>query len=159
MKIKSIIDNRTLFVLFRLIIGFTFVYAGIEKIMNPDEFAVAVKNYRVLPDILVNFFAIILPWIELLAGLTILGGLFYRGGNLIILTLLIVFAVAISINLIRGVDISCGCKTPWQTADKVSLLKLLEEFILMLFCVQIFFHSTNTLCLEKLLFKSPQSVR
>ncbi len=157
MKITSFIDNRTLFVLFRLIIGFTFIYAGIEKISHPAEFAIAVKNYRILPDILVNFIAITLPWAELLAGLAVFGGIFHRGGDLIILILLIVFSIAISINLIRGVDISCGCKTPWQTADLVSLLKLLEEFILLIFSLQIFFHPGSILCLENIFFKSKKN--
>ncbi|MBN2092363.1 DoxX family membrane protein [candidate division KSB1 bacterium] len=157
MKIKSFFDNRTLFILFRCIIGFTFIYAGIEKIMNPGEFAVAIKNYRILPDVLVNLLAIILPWIELLAGLAIFTGLYHRGGNLIVLTLLIIFTMAISINLFRGVDISCGCKTPWQTTDSVSILKLLEEFILILLSLQILFHSTSTFCLENILLKSKRN--
>jgi len=156
MKIKSFFDSRTLFILFRFIIGFTFIYSGLEKITNPAEFAMVVKNYRILPDILVNLFAIILPWIELLAGLAIFIGLYHRGGNLIILALLIIFTLAISINLIRGVDISCGCKTPWQSTDKISILKLLEEIVLILLCLQLFFHSTSTFCLEKVFTKSPK---
>ncbi len=157
MKIKSFFESRTLFILFRFIIGFTFIYAGLEKIMNPAEFAIVIKNYRILPDILVNLFAIILPWIELLAGIAIFIGFYHRGGNLIILALLIVFALAISINLIRGVDISCGCKTPWQSTDNINVLKLLEEIVLILLCLQLFFHSTSTFCLEKIFTKSPQS--
>jgi len=147
--IQKFLQNRFLFILFRIIVGFIFIYAGLDKISNLPEFAKAISNYRLLPVELVNIFAIILPWIEVIAGVLILMGFFIQGGSLIILGLLITFTIAITINLVRGVDISCGCKTPWATSDKISLLKLLEEIVYIIMIIQVFLHDSLTFCLER----------
>jgi len=148
MRVEALTRSRGLFILFRLLIGFIFIYAGIEKILAPAEFAEAIDNYRMLPAALINILAITLPWIELITGVLLIVGFFIKGSSLILLGLLLIFAVAITINIIRGVDISCGCKTPWDLSDKISLRKLIEEIILFLMVLQIFLHSSTTLCLD-----------
>ena len=42
----------------RLALAIIFLYAGIEKVIYPDDFAVAIYNYRLLPDFTINFVAI-----------------------------------------------------------------------------------------------------
>lgn len=153
MKLEKITQNSILFVLFRVIVGFIFIYAGIEKIRNPGAFAETIDNYRLLPDLAINLFAIILPWLEVLAGLFLLLGIFLRGSSLIILGMLIMFTAAITINVIRGVDISCGCKTPWELSDKIGLRKLVEEIILLLMMIQVYFKQKCVLCLDGLIGK------
>jgi uncharacterized membrane protein YphA (DoxX/SURF4 family) len=59
----------------RIILGGIFIYAGVIKILDPAGFARDVSNYRMLPDLLVNPFAVVLPWIEVLAGLSLLLGI------------------------------------------------------------------------------------
>ena len=50
----------------RLTLAIIFFYAGVEKIIHPQEFAVAIHNYQLLPDCVINFLAIFLPWLEVL---------------------------------------------------------------------------------------------
>ena len=114
MKLAKISQNTTLFILFRLLVGFIFIYAALEKISNPADFAGAIDNYRLLPVSLINLPAIVLPWLELFAGIFLILGFYLRGSSLILFGLLCLFTAAISISLIRGIDISCGCKTPWE---------------------------------------------
>ena len=147
---KKLINSKILFILFRLILGLVFIYAGIEKIMDPAGLARDVANYRILPDVLVNLWAIILPWIELLAGLGLLLGFFRRGSSLILFGLLLLFTVVISVNLFRGVDFNCGCKTPWAASDRISLEKLAEEFIFLLMISQTLLHQSKIWCLDAL---------
>lgn len=94
---------------FRLVLGAMFLYAGIVKIADPAAFAQAVANYRILPLALVNAAAVILPWVEVLAGASLVLGLFLPGGSLLTAGLLLIFAVALGFDLWRGIDISCGC--------------------------------------------------
>jgi uncharacterized membrane protein YphA (DoxX/SURF4 family) len=94
---------------FRLFLGIMFAYAAITKIQDPAGFAQAIANYRILPLWGVNGAAILLPWVELLAGACLISGLLLPGGSLLIAGLLLVFAVALGIDLWRGLDISCGC--------------------------------------------------
>jgi uncharacterized membrane protein YphA (DoxX/SURF4 family) len=106
---KSIIENKLLNIALRYLLGFIFIYAAIEKIAVPEEFAKAIMNYRILPLPTVNMMAIVIPWVELLAGLGLIAGVSIRSNALLILSMLLVFFVAIAIALIRGLDISCGC--------------------------------------------------
>ncbi|MBR38916.1 MAG: hypothetical protein CL888_01690, partial [Dehalococcoidia bacterium] len=46
----------------RLILGAVFIYASIDKIQNPADFAKAINNYHVLPFGLENLMALALPW-------------------------------------------------------------------------------------------------
>lgn len=157
MKMKTLVNHPILFVIFRLFIGFIFIYAGTEKILNPADFAQTVDNYKIVPFPLVNFFAILLPWVEVLAGIFLILGLFIRGSSLIFLVLLFIFSLAISVNIIRGVDISCGCHTPWDATDKIGIKKLIEEVVFFLMTLQIFLHSSTTLCLDSLFRKPKQT--
>jgi uncharacterized membrane protein YphA (DoxX/SURF4 family) len=95
----------------RLILAAIFLLASVPKIIAPHEFAVAVFRYQLLPDAAINLMAIFLPWIELVAAIAILIPRTSAAAAAIFFGLLTVFTVAISIDLVRGIDISCGCFT------------------------------------------------
>lgn len=102
--------NRAWTVL-RVGLGLLFVLASLDKIAHPAAFATAVANYRILPEILVNPTAILLPWIEAVAGLALACGVLTRGAALVVASLMAVFCTAIAANLVRGIDVACGCFT------------------------------------------------
>jgi hypothetical protein len=52
----------------RFILGGVFIYASLDKISFPREFANIVIKYRILPEKLAIYFAFLLPWVELLPG-------------------------------------------------------------------------------------------
>ncbi len=93
----------------RLILGVVFIYASIDKIAHPAAFAEAVYNYQILPDLLINPTALVLPWLELVLGLFLITGLFREGSAFIVTALMAVFLSAMIFNLARGLDIHCGC--------------------------------------------------
>jgi uncharacterized membrane protein YphA (DoxX/SURF4 family) len=93
----------------RLTLAIIFFYAGIEKIINPQEFAVAIYNYQLLPDFAINLMAVVLPWLEVIIAINLVIGIYARGAALISTLLFLIFATALTINLARGLDISCGC--------------------------------------------------
>ena len=95
----------------RLAVAGMFIGACIAKIAAPDQFALAVYRYQLLPHTLINLVAIILPWIELTTGLALLcpWPRLRSTAALIILGMLAVFTMAISLNLFRGIDSACGC--------------------------------------------------
>jgi uncharacterized membrane protein YphA (DoxX/SURF4 family) len=95
----------------RAVIAVVFVYAALGKIGNPKEFADAVAAFRILPIAWVNAFAIVLPWIELLVGLALLSGTQLKQAAMLSVLLNIVFIVAASSAMARGLDIKCGCFT------------------------------------------------
>lgn len=125
-RLQNIISHPWLMLAVRCVLGFVFVYAAIEKISQPAEFAKAIANYHLLPLFSFNLFALVLPWVELLAGLSLVGGVYVRGSSLLIGILLVVFLVAGALALLRGLDISCGCFGP-ASASKVGWAHLLEN--------------------------------
>ena len=118
----------------RLTLAIIFFYAGIEKIINPGDFAVAIYNYQLLPDCAINLSAIFLPWLEVFIAASLVAGIYTRGAALISALLFLTFATALTINLVRGLDISCGCFG--ASSGNISWLYLERD--LSLFCLSVF---------------------
>ena len=93
----------------QIALGAIFVAAALPKIADPPSFAHMIYNYRILPGSLINLSALVMPWVELLAGLCLLLGVWTRSARWIVGLMLVVFMIAISINLARGNAIDCGC--------------------------------------------------
>jgi uncharacterized membrane protein YphA (DoxX/SURF4 family) len=142
--LKNIFTDKYTALVFRSILGLIFVYASLDKIANPQNFAEIVYNYKILPPFLINIFALTLPWIELICGLFLIGGIFLDSASLVILLLLLMFMVATSINVfIRGIDIQCGCFTTSLAAKKQGAELMIRDIILLLMSIQVFLFNRN----------------
>ncbi len=93
----------------QLALGAIFIVAALPKIADPPSFAHMIYNYRLLPAGLINLSSLVMPWVELVCGLALVLGVWKRASLSIIGLMLVVFIVAISINLGRGNAIDCGC--------------------------------------------------
>jgi len=93
----------------RVFLGGFYFLAGVLKVGDPGRFAEAVANYRLLPHVLINLMAITLPWIEVVAGLFLILGVWRVASAWIINALTVVFIVAISAAVARGINVECGC--------------------------------------------------
>ncbi|MBN2358246.1 MAG: DoxX family membrane protein [Deltaproteobacteria bacterium] len=125
----------------RVYLSWVFLYACWHKIVHPEMFAVDVATYQILPLELINLMAIILPWIELAAGIMLLIGWRTRAAALLISGMMVMFVVAISIALHKGLDMSCGCfasqgaaedPISWRTIVRDSGWLLLALYALLL---------------------------
>ena len=145
-----IITDKRLVLLFRIILGVTFIYASLDKIIHPDQFARIVYNYKILPGFLINIFAITLPWVELVAGLFLVFGIFTESATLLISFLLVIFVIAISINLYRGINLNCGCFSTDPAGAKQGATLLIKDFIYLFMGIMIFFYNKNFATLSAL---------
>lgn len=93
----------------RLVLGLVFVVSSWTKIRYPRIFAESLLAYHVLPETLVTFVAVTLPWLELLAGLAMLFGYRHRGSAIVLSGLSLLFAIVLSSAVWKGLDIGCGC--------------------------------------------------
>lgn len=93
----------------QIALGAIFFAAALPKIADPPSFAHMIYNYRILPAGLINLSALVMPWVEIVAGLCLMLGVWVRPARWIVGLMLVVFMVAISINLFRGNAIDCGC--------------------------------------------------
>lgn len=123
---------NTLGLISRLILGGAFIYASLDKIAHPGQFAEIIYNYKILPTELVNLAAMILPWTEMLAGVFLLAGRLTLPSAFILTSLVLVFIAAISFNLARGLDFQCGCFTTSPEATHTGLMTLYRDLLLMI---------------------------
>jgi uncharacterized membrane protein YphA (DoxX/SURF4 family) len=93
----------------QIALGAIFVAAAIPKIVDPPSFAHMIYNYRILPGALVNITALTMPWVELIAGMALILGVWTKPARNLIAAMLVVFIVAIAFNLARDNAIDCGC--------------------------------------------------
>ena len=89
--------------------GAVFLYASWDKIQHPGAFAQAIANYRMVPMPLLHTFAWLLPVVEAVVGLALIVGWQRRGAALLAAVMTVMFIIAITTALVRGLDISCGC--------------------------------------------------
>ena len=94
----------------RLGLGALFLVAGALKWRDPAGFAQEIANYHLLPA-LAPYLAVVLPAIEITAGLALLAApLSWRRAAAAALVLVTAaFTVAVVSAVARGLDISCGC--------------------------------------------------
>ncbi len=120
-------SNISQFILFaiKLVLGVTFIYASYYKINEPAAFAKVLYGYDLFPQVSINILAIVIPFIELVAGFCLIFGLFPRSALAILNVLLLGFILAIGFNLARGHEFECGCfalKDGNSTTSNINLL-------------------------------------
>jgi uncharacterized membrane protein YphA (DoxX/SURF4 family) len=99
-------------------LGVVFVYASLDKIAHPLDFAKIVYRYRLagptaaLGVVPANTFAVVLPWIEAITGVLLITGLWRREAAAVAGALLVMFLIAVGYVMWQGIDVAhCGCFT------------------------------------------------
>jgi len=93
----------------RLALGGVFVYAGVMKALDAQQFAIDIQHYELTPWTVSIVAAVYLPWLEIIAGVALLVRRFFVGAIALIGLMAAVFLVAIGSAWWRGLDITCGC--------------------------------------------------
>ena len=109
MTARETLTHPWLTIRVQIALGVIFVVAALPKLADPPSFAHMIYNYRLVPGSLINISALIMPWLEVLCGLALILGVWTRPARNLIALMLLVFIIAISINLFRGNAIDCGC--------------------------------------------------
>jgi uncharacterized membrane protein YphA (DoxX/SURF4 family) len=118
--------------LLRVIMGGILIFASVEKIINPAQFAHAIFNYKLFPTGLINLLALVVPWLEFTVGIFLIGGIFEWASVTLYNGLMVVFMALIAISLARGLNISCGCFTSDPNAEKMTWITFFRDVIMLL---------------------------
>ncbi len=119
----------------RLILAGVFIYAGVVKGTDPVAFAGQVANYQILPYAWNYLVAATLPYLELLCGMLLLLNKRVRPAVLVLFVLNLIFMLALSSLIARGIDIDCGCFNPDAENKTSPLLALWRDAGLMLLLI------------------------
>ncbi len=118
--------------LIRLVLGLTFIYASLHKILHPADFARILYGYDIFPEAVINILAIWVPFLELVAGTCLILGFFPASALLIINALLLGFVLVVGFNLIRGHEFDCGCFSLAARSEPLSAVWLLVRDLVLL---------------------------
>ncbi len=106
----NVLLSPYLSLVFRLVLGGVFLYAGASKTLDPGGLAVSIRSYGLgLPEWFVTLSAYALPPFEVLLGLYLLLGLFTRTSAWTTNVLMVLFLAALVQGALRGLEIDCGC--------------------------------------------------
>ena len=130
----------------RWILGVTFIYASFYKIVSPMDFAKILYGYNLFPGVLINLIAIILPFVELISGLSLILGVYPRSAALIINGLLAAFIFILTINIIKGHEFDCGCFSAGKTGSP-KMMVARDAIYLMMGLQVLFFHGIRRGCI------------
>jgi uncharacterized membrane protein YphA (DoxX/SURF4 family)/thiol-disulfide isomerase/thioredoxin len=108
-RVQEIVQNRWLLLGSRLVLGGIFIAASITKLQDQSGFIDDVVRYGILPDILAQLYGIIVPWLELFIGCSLVLGIFSRLASAVSIPLIISFIVASSYRLVNPAGGGCGC--------------------------------------------------
>ncbi|MDM8000617.1 MAG: DoxX family protein, partial [Dehalococcoidia bacterium] len=70
--------GQPLLLLIRLALGGILIFSGLSKLTSGTDFVGVVASYGMLPQTLAELFGTVLPWLELLVGVSLVLGLFTR---------------------------------------------------------------------------------
>jgi uncharacterized membrane protein YphA (DoxX/SURF4 family) len=121
-----------------------------HKILDPKSFALDVATYQFLPLSTVNLFALVLPWVELLAGAMLVVGLRVRAASLLTTAMMVAFIVALGWALHLGLDMSCGCFASQAAAqgDSISWRTMVRDGTWLLQALYVFLFDRRPFGLE-----------
>jgi putative oxidoreductase len=137
--------------IFRLALAAVFLWAGFAKAWNPQEFGLEIARYRMVPHHLINALAIMLPWIEIVAGLLLVVGLWVRAAALLCTGMMVMFVAAIVVALQRGLDISCGCFGGGDQAARLSQATLWRDLLWFLWAAHVTLYDRGVLGIDGLM--------
>jgi putative oxidoreductase len=116
----------------RLLLGGVFVYASIDKLQNPLDFARIIAGYQILPGPWIGLVAATLPFLELLCGGLLILGIWPMANLICLGSLLMVFIAAMAQAYWRGLKIDCGCFYSAAGGHQLGWETLLRDFVLLL---------------------------
>ncbi|MGB8952717.1 MAG: MauE/DoxX family redox-associated membrane protein [Candidatus Aminicenantales bacterium] len=141
------IRNKYVLLAVRIMVGGLFVWTGLLKVVDPLGFAQTISNFRLVSREMSFAVALILPWIEVISGSLLIAGIFRRSSALLISVLLLGFIGLTLVTMARGIDADCGCFG--NLSRKVDVRLILEDGLLCLLSLTLFFSRTDTIVLLK----------
>ncbi|MGE3108185.1 MAG: DoxX family protein [Phycisphaerales bacterium] len=124
----------------RLALGGLFLFAAYNKLLvenGPQVFSASVKAFKVIdPEGAPALFQLAVyatPWIEIVAGISLVIGFWTRAAAGVLAAMLVVFIALITSVLMRGLDTKCGCfgKLSPFCGEQVGVCNIVQNTILM----------------------------
>ena len=139
-------------VVFRVLLGAMFIFTGSLKILTPiEEFQALVREYHLMPELLMPAFSVALPIMEVVLGTCLVIGLFERWSAILIAGMTVMFLIAITQALARGFPlVNCGCFGSFKFGETPAEV-LLRDWGLLLVALLLAAHPPKRFSLDNIL--------
>jgi putative oxidoreductase len=128
---------RYWFLFLRVLLGATFLYAGVIKASASSRFFLTLTPFTVIPASWLGTISVVLPLIEVAAGLMMIWP--KRWGAALIFLLCTLFSVVIGWALANGIIVSCGCFGNDEAPSAAKMALALARDILLAFAAALVF--------------------
>ncbi len=122
-----------------------FIYAGIDKIRDPLQFADSTAAFAILPAVLINLLALGLPPFEVACGVLLLAPRTRRVAALAVAVVTVMFFTALGSALLRGLTLDCGCFGVGAPSRPRMWLELALDVALFSVALFVYLRSINSL--------------
>lgn len=139
--VKTFLEKKQILLISRIVLGGLFIYSGIDKIIDPLSFAAIIHHYRITPPNMINFAAIVIPWIELIAGVFLIFSIRLKASALTINLMLVFFTVVLAITAFRGINVACGCFSTSMAVKSNLVIRIIEDFGMLALGLHVMFFS------------------
>jgi hypothetical protein len=154
-RLRSVLAHPVLGLALRVYLGGVFIYASMYKINYPAEFAESIAAYQLAPFWALNPTALLMPWLELIAGVLLVIGVRTRAAAAAIGGMLALFSLAVLLALARGIPVGCGCFS--SVEEPLGWGTLARDLLWLAMAVRVYAYP-SALQLEGRLFRSLQEV-
>jgi len=104
-----------------------FLWAGLQKAIHLDAFCLSVYRYHLFPEVVVNWVAFWVVGLELICAFFLFIPLFRLAVLWVLFFMLLFFTVGIGVNLVRNVQMGCGCFSSSPMADDLSVFGIVKN--------------------------------
>ncbi|UCE65203.1 MAG: DoxX family membrane protein [Candidatus Zixiibacteriota bacterium] len=139
--VKTFLEKKQILLISRIVLGGLFIYSSIDKIIDPLAFATIIHHYRLAPPNMINFAAVVIPWIELIAGVFLIFGIRLKASALTINLMLVFFTVVLAITAFRGINVACGCFSTSTAVKSNLVIRIIEDFGMLALGLHVMFFS------------------
>lgn len=118
-----------------------------SKDLEPLAFATSIGHYGLMPYWMVNAYALIIPWLELLVGGCLVVGYRVRTNAVLAGIMLVMFTFAVTWAVVCGLQIDCGCFGA-DNSETVSWEKVAKNCAFIAMCGYLWWKPVTALSLE-----------
>lgn len=133
--IVSLRYGNLLLSLFRITAGALMIVSGAFKAFDPVGYGEMVASFGIVSPVASSYVAVVIPFMELVAGVFLLLGYKIRAASVVLLSVTVILSVAMIWSLVAGMTVSCECahlKRLGIVIDDFLVLRLLLRNVLLL---------------------------
>ncbi|MEW6624044.1 MAG: MauE/DoxX family redox-associated membrane protein [Bacillota bacterium] len=135
-------------VVLRVLLALIYLYAGGSKVFEPMLFQAVLQNYFPIPDSIALGLAIVVPWIQIIAALSVLMNwkTLYSSGLLTVMSLF--FFSLMVVNYGQALPFGCGC-FGFKGEELVGVYHVARDFSITILAGLVFYLTYRKESLEK----------